>query len=566
MVCASDGVEMILVAQRLEQNAQPPPGEAMERPLHRKITTLIGLSGLSFAVVLTMSTIVGLLLVRQQVEAKATRQLHSLAASFAQQVEGAFLQIDRLLLDARSEFKLEQDKTPASLHRFLEGRMLGLPQGQALMIFAANGEMLAHSREFPTPPINASDRAYFQAQQGAGRDALFVSEATRNRVNGRWMIGMSRRLDNPDNASGGVMMAAVEIEYFLKLCDGLQLPDGVSILLLRKEDGKILFAYPQQQERLGTLFSVSPAAGSAAARITTPAPLPTLPLEVVAAMPMAVALADWQTLAWSLGAATAVIVVVVAGLTFLLGLWAKRLNAQTERLAKLNQDLKRFAEILAHHIQEPVRLQMTFALRLTKLLSNSPLPLEVQRSLDHIMRGAERLRALLRDVQLYLAISQSPGDPRPCDTERALREALNRLTAKLDERKAVIHHETLPKVIIDHERLTDVFSALIENSLLHGREGVAPILRIGAERQAGNVVISIDDNGNQIPERFRNQVFDVFERLNPERTPLGTGIGLALVRRIIETAGGKVWIKASGLGGTRVLLSLRGGEETAHGE
>ncbi|MBF0563133.1 MAG: hypothetical protein HQL37_14220, partial [Alphaproteobacteria bacterium] len=237
----------------------------------------------------------------------------------------------------------------------------------------------------------------------------------------------------------------------------------------------------------------------------------------------------------------------------------KELAASEKKYRNLLADQKQFTEILTHHLQEPARLQMTYSLRLGKLLGDDGLSPEVREALGHITRGSERLRLLLRDVQLYVALSQSPWEPRPCDPIKALEAALKRLETRISEMNAEIQYEApMPSVTIDHERLVDVFSALIDNSLSYIRDGVSSTIRIGAERQGGNVVVTVEDNGIGIPEKFRERVFNVFERLHPEKGLPGTGIGLALVRRIIESAQGKVWIEASPAGGTRVLFSLPG--------
>ena len=104
--------------------------------------------------------------------------------------------------------------------------------------------------------------------------------------------------------------------------------------------------------------------------------------------------------------------------------------------------------------------------------------------------------------------------------------------------------------------LVEVFTALIDNCLSYGRAAIAPVVSISARRQGGDVVILIDDNGIGIPEVYRDRVFNVFEQLDAANAQSGTGIGLALAKKIVESINGKIWIETADLGGTRVLFSL----------
>lgn len=229
-------------------------------------------------------------------------------------------------------------------------------------------------------------------------------------------------------------------------------------------------------------------------------------------------------------------------------------------LAQKNKDLERFTQILAHHLQEPARLQGAFAARLQKLLEADQMTPDVAGAVAHIIRGAERLRLLLRDVQRYLALSQTPWSPQSCDTGKALAAALSRLQTKIADTGADIRHGELPPVLLDPDRLTDVFAALIDNGLSYARAGQAPVILVEAEPRGREVVLAIEDNGIGIPEEYQERVFNVFERLDPGCSPLGTGTGLAVVRKIVELANGKVWIETAGSGGTRVVLTLPSGE------
>ena len=231
----------------------------------------------------------------------------------------------------------------------------------------------------------------------------------------------------------------------------------------------------------------------------------------------------------------------------------KRYEAE---LQEKNRDLEQFTHVLAHHLQEPVRLQINFSSRLTQLLEGQALSPDIQGALDHIIRGGNRLYALLRDVRHYLEFSQTPHQTGSCSTQQALEAALGILKQRIAERQATVDYGDLPHVTISYDQMVNVFTALIANSLFYARADVAPVILVDAKREGRDAIITIEDNGIGIPEQFRERVFNVFERLHADQRQPGTGIGLALVRKIIGSANGKVWIEASKSGGVCLCISL----------
>ena len=150
----------------------------------------------------------------------------------------------------------------------LKTKIFGLPQGQALLVFDAAGKMIGHSREFPTPKVNAADRDYFASQKDMATDRLFISQPLRNRVNGRWMVSLSRHFRIPGSEGfGGAVMAAIEVEYFTRLYRALNLPDGVSIVLQRL-DGVTLVVHPWEDGAAPPTSVLGSIAG--AAPVSTP--------------------------------------------------------------------------------------------------------------------------------------------------------------------------------------------------------------------------------------------------------------------------------------------------------
>ena len=221
----------------------------------------------------------------------------------------------------------------------------------------------------------------------------------------------------------------------------------------------------------------------------------------------------------------------------------------------LEAELSRLLEILAHHLQEPVRRQFTFAQLLQRSLPK-PLIETAEMSLAQIMDGAVRLRAMLHDVVLYLAACQAPEPSSLCEAEDALNAAIRQVGKRLDEVNAVVTRVKLPSVWLGSDQLTAIFRALISNALDYQRGDRNLHITIQSYTDNMDVVFSVSDNGIGIPHEFRDRVFWLFERLHADSDRPGTGIGLALVKKIVEAARGRVWIEDGESGGVKICFSL----------
>lgn len=228
------------------------------------------------------------------------------------------------------------------------------------------------------------------------------------------------------------------------------------------------------------------------------------------------------------------------------------------RVAQRTADLQRFAEVTAHHLREPARRVASYAGRLRCQLAGRLEDGEVQLSLDFIGQQARRLQDLLRDVELYLAADQARGKVEPCDVKPALTALLAALADQISGAGATVSVGELPAVLVDRPRLVDLFRVALENALRHGSSERPLRIDISGERLGGFVRYHVSDNGPGIELAYRERVFRVFERLSSSSA--GTGVGLAILRRITESAGGRTWLEASPGGGCRVVIELPAAE------
>ena len=225
-----------------------------------------------------------------------------------------------------------------------------------------------------------------------------------------------------------------------------------------------------------------------------------------------------------------------------------------ERLRQSNADLQRFAEVTAHHLQEPARRLSRYAERLNGQLAGRIDDAETRLSLAFIGQQARRMKKQLSDIERYLAADQPRGKIAPCDVGKTVAQLLDRLAKRIAEAGATVSVGDLPPVSIDTPRLADLFEMALDNALLYG---AAPgRIAIDGEHRGSRVRYRISDNGPGIEEEYRERVFRVFERLTSGGESAGTGTGLAIVRRIAESCSGRAWIEEAAGGGCCVTIEL----------
>lgn len=233
-------------------------------------------------------------------------------------------------------------------------------------------------------------------------------------------------------------------------------------------------------------------------------------------------------------------------------------ESEQQRLAitRANAELQRFAEVTAHHLQEPARRMASYAERLKEQLGERLDDAETRLSLEFIGQQARRQQNLLRDVERYLAAGQPRGEVERIDAGKVVGGILKVMSSRITGVGATVTIGDLPPAWIDSPRLTDMFAVALDNALNHGLGKDSLRIVIAGERQGNRVRYSVSDNGPGVEEQYRDRVFRLFERLTTDGGVAGTGLGLAIVRRIAEACGGRAWIEETPGGGCRLLFEL----------
>jgi two-component system, sensor histidine kinase and response regulator len=238
-----------------------------------------------------------------------------------------------------------------------------------------------------------------------------------------------------------------------------------------------------------------------------------------------------------------------------------RVRQAENALRRSNEDLERFAYRVTHELSEPLRT-ITMHGQLLEVALAGKLEPEALKSFEFLQEGARRMRTFINDLLRYSQATHAGSDVRPLDMEVVLSEAVSSLGAAIQESGASITHDPLPVLITD-SRVEHVLQNLISNAIKYARKGVAPQVHLSARVEGDDWLFAVRDNGIGIEPQYQSSIFQVFHRLHGRDVP-GTGVGLALAQKIVETNAGKMWVESEpGVGSTFYFTIPKAGEGSA---
>jgi two-component system CheB/CheR fusion protein len=220
----------------------------------------------------------------------------------------------------------------------------------------------------------------------------------------------------------------------------------------------------------------------------------------------------------------------------------RRLKTANEALSRANSDLKVFAIAASHDLSEPLRTISVYSQLLVKVAREGREE-EATRASATIVECAGRMTQLLADLQEYTELNEGHEDPgEPVDLNVALAKTVDDMKVMVDQAEAKITHSLLPIVRGKESSFIQLFQNLIENAIKY-RNNSKPKVHVSAEKTATEWRVTVTDNGMGIKPQFHEQIFVPFKRLHG-REIAGTGIGLAICRRVVERSGGRMWVES----------------------
>ncbi len=212
-------------------------------------------------------------------------------------------------------------------------------------------------------------------------------------------------------------------------------------------------------------------------------------------------------------------------------------------LARSNIELQQFAYIASHDLQEPLRAISGFTELLVKRY-HGKIDEKADTYIDFITEGTTRMQQMIQDLLTYSRVQTQVHEFVLIDSNTSLDLALSDLQVATKEHNAVITNDPLPSIYADQEQITKMFQNLIGNAIKFHKPGVAPTVHISAKQDKNNWIFSVSDNGIGIRQEYADRIFKIFQRLHTRDEYPGTGIGLAICKRIAEQHGGTIWIES----------------------
>lgn len=235
--------------------------------------------------------------------------------------------------------------------------------------------------------------------------------------------------------------------------------------------------------------------------------------------------------------------------------WEERLARAASELKRSNEDLERFAYVVSHDLQEPLRTVRSFVQLLAKRYAGK-LDAQADEYISFAVNGVARMQDLISDLLIYSRAGTSDMRLSVVDSNRALDSALEALKDSIQGNDALVTRGPLPEVMADESQLAQLLQNLVGNAVKFRREGVRPEAHVSAERRGRQWLFSVKDNGIGIDARYFEKIFTIFQRLNAQDEYPGTGIGLAICRRIAQRHGGEMCVESEPGSGSTFHFTL----------
>jgi signal transduction histidine kinase len=232
----------------------------------------------------------------------------------------------------------------------------------------------------------------------------------------------------------------------------------------------------------------------------------------------------------------------------------RRVEERTRELSRMNDELRQFAYVASHDLQEPLRTVASYAQLLARRYRGK-LDKDADEFIDYMVGGVTRMHSLLNDMLAYSRVTESKDRPlAPANLNAVVQSAIMNLDLAISENHATVHVYSLPTVHGDEIQLTQVFQNLIGNAIKY-RAGEPPSVTVSAAEGVNEWTICVEDNGIGIHPQYADRIFGIFKRLHGRELP-GTGMGLAICKRIVERHNGRIWVESEAGKGSKFCFTL----------
>lgn len=234
------------------------------------------------------------------------------------------------------------------------------------------------------------------------------------------------------------------------------------------------------------------------------------------------------------------------------------LAEQRERLRRYVADLERIADVASHDLQEPLRRVVSYS-QLLAQHDAAGRDEELRGYVGHVVEGARRMKALVTGLHDFVAVDSLPATGETCSAAAALAAARTRLSDQMALAGVTLVVDSLPEVVADRASLVEVFAQLLDNAIRYAASARPPVVRVAARMEGDQVRFAVSDNGPGIEPVRAARMFEIFyrPRVADGAAPAGIGMGLAVVRRLVERLGGSVWVESTPGEGSSFGFSLR---------
>ncbi|CAN5860379.1 N/A [soil metagenome] len=232
----------------------------------------------------------------------------------------------------------------------------------------------------------------------------------------------------------------------------------------------------------------------------------------------------------------------------------QRVADRTEELQRSNQELEQFAYVASHDLQEPLRMVSSY-MQLIERRYKGKLDADADQFIDFAVDGAKRMQALIQALLAYSRVGSRGKPLEPTSSAKVFEEVMANLQIAIEEAGATVTHDELPTVMADATQLSQLLQNLASNALKF-RGAEAPRIHIGVKKEKRNWIFSAHDNGIGIEQQFFDRIFVIFQRLHTRGEYPGTGIGLAVCRKIVERHGGRIWLESEPGKGTTFYFTI----------